>query len=97
MGYDYSSFEKERVKTEMLEKAQNAIILCMGDNPFREVAKEKSAAAMWLKLENLYITRPLENRLYMMQRLYSFKIHKEKNIDDQIDEFIKILNDLENI
>lgn len=29
--------------------------------------------------------------------LYSFKIREEKNIGDQIDEFIKILDDLENI
>ncbi|XP_073152165.1 uncharacterized protein [Henckelia pumila] len=55
-------------KDELLEKAHSVIILCLGDRPLREVAKEESAAAVWLKLKNLYMTKSLANRLYMKQK-----------------------------
>lgn len=84
-------------KIQKLAKAQSAIILCLGDKPLREVSKEASATVMWTKLESLYMTKSLANRLYMKQKLYSFKIDDEKNISEKIDEFIKIMDDLENI
>lgn len=87
--------EKERI--EMMEKAQSAIILCLGDKVLREVSKETTAAGMWLKLESLYMAKSLANRLCMKQKLYSFKILDDKNVTDQVDQFIKKLDDLENI
>nr|KYP36396.1 Retrovirus-related Pol polyprotein from transposon TNT 1-94 [Cajanus cajan] len=81
----------------MIEKARSAIILCLGDKALREVAREKTAAAMWLKLESLYMTKSLAHRLCLKQRLYSFKMTETKSIVDQLAEFNKILDDLENI
>ena len=43
----------------MLERAHSAIILSLGDKVLREVAKEKSAADVWSKLENLYMTKSI--------------------------------------
>lgn len=43
------------------------------------------------------MTKSLANRLLLKQQLYSFKIGDEMKVTDQIDEFIKILDDLENI
>ena len=80
-----------------MEKAHSAIILCLGDRALREVAREKTAAAIWTKLENLYMTKSLANRLYLKQRLYSFKMTEEKTMSDQIDNLNKIIDDLENI
>lgn len=51
-----STLSNER-KTEIL--ANNSIILSLGDKVLREVSKEKSAAAIWTKLENLYMTNSL--------------------------------------
>lgn len=67
---EMSSSLKEKERVEILDKAHSAIILCLGDKPLREVSREKTAAGMWLKLENLYMTKSLANRLYMKQRLY---------------------------
>lgn len=94
---DEAMMGDSKEKTQNLEKAHSAIILCLGDKPLREVCREKSAASIWIKLESLYMTKSLANRLYMKQKLYSFKILDEKNVSEQIDEFIKILDDLENI
>ena len=74
---------QKRRKNDILEKAQGAIILSLGDKALREVSKETSAAAIWLKFEKLYMTKWLANRLYLKQRLYSFKMVEGKSIEDQ--------------
>ena len=41
-------------KKSMINKARSVIILCLGDKALREVAKEKTAAGIWAKLESLW-------------------------------------------
>ena len=97
-GKDEEADPKETAKREeMFERAHSAIILNLGDKVLREVAKEKTAAGIWSKLESLYMTKSLANRLYVKQRLYSFKIIDEKGIEEQLETFNKTLDDLENI
>ena len=38
-------------------KALSAIKLCLSNEVLREVAKETTAAGLWLKLKSLYMTR----------------------------------------
>lgn len=64
--------EKER--TDILEKAHSAIILCLGDRVLREVTKEKTAAGVWAKLEGMYMTKSLANRLYLKKKLFTFQM-----------------------
>lgn len=87
----------EDKRKEMKEKAHSAIILCLSDKVLREVSKEETAAAVWTKLESFYMTKTFANRLFSKQRLYSFKIAEDKGIMDQLDDFHKIVDDLENI
>ncbi|XP_073133658.1 uncharacterized protein [Henckelia pumila] len=71
-------------KDELLEKVHSAIILCLGDRPPREVDREESAAAVWLKLENIYMTKSMANHLYMKQRIKgsgNIKIRMHDEID----------------
>ncbi|WVZ05356.1 hypothetical protein V8G54_018702 [Vigna mungo] len=84
-------------KKKMGDKARSAIILCLGDKVLREVAKEKTAAEIWAKLESLYMTRSLAHRLCLKQQLFSFKMSELRTIEEQIAEFSKIVDDLENI
>jgi hypothetical protein len=42
-------------KIEMNDKTLSAIILCLGDRVLREVAKETIVAAIWAKLDSLYL------------------------------------------
>ncbi|XP_042005761.1 uncharacterized protein LOC121754477 [Salvia splendens] len=84
-------------KIEILKKAKSVLILNLDDKVLREVAREESAAAIWKKLEDLYMTKSLANRLYLKQRLYSFRFNDDKPIGDQLDQFNKILDDIENV
>ncbi|KAK2447548.1 secreted RxLR effector protein [Trifolium repens] len=84
-------------KTEMDEKALSAIILCLGDKVLREVAKEKTAAAMWTKLDALYMTKSLAHKQLLKQQLYFFRMVENKPVMEQLAEFNKIIDDLANI
>ena len=84
-------------KKALMEKAHNAIILSLGDKVLRKVSKEKTTDGVWAKLEGLYMTKYLVNRLYLKQALYSLKMHEDKSIDEQLDIFNKLILDLENI
>jgi len=84
-------------KTEMVDKARSAIVLCLGDKVLREVAKETTATSMWSKFEYLYMTKSLAHQQFLKQQLYSFKMVESKAIMEQLTEFNKILDDLKNI
>ena len=63
----------------------------------REVKNETTAVGVWLKLEQIYMTKNLTSRIYLKGKLYGFKIQEDKSMDDNLDEFNKIIIDLKNI
>ena len=87
----------KKEKQNILNKAQSTLILSLKDRALREISRESSGVAIWRKLESLYMTKSLANRLYLKQRLYSFKMQEERSIEDQMDEFNKIIVDLVNV
>ncbi|MFQ6663319.1 hypothetical protein Gotur_030888, partial [Gossypium turneri] len=42
----------------------------------KEVLMEKTSSALWKRLETLYVTKSLANRLVLKQRLFTFRINK---------------------
>lgn len=80
-----------------LQKAHSAFFLYLGVKVLCEVTKEKSVEEVRLKLESLYMTKFLANRLFLKQKLYSFKMVHGRSIEDQIDFFYRLILDLENI
>ncbi|GKE52109.1 hypothetical protein Tco_1487265 [Tanacetum coccineum] len=81
-----------QAKAELNKKAHSAMILCLGNKVLREVTGEKTAAGVWSKLETLYMTKSLANKLYLKKKLYT-----GRKISEHIDEFNKIVLDLANI
>ncbi|GJT93061.1 retrotransposon protein, putative, ty1-copia subclass [Tanacetum coccineum] len=86
-----------QVKAELNKKAHSAVILCLGYKVLREVTGETTAAEVWSKLETLYMTKSLANKLYMKKKLYTFYMPAGQKISEHIDEFNKIVLDLANI
>lgn len=62
----------------MIEKAHITIVLSLGDKVLWQVLKEKKETGVWTKLEGLYMTKSLVNRLYLKQAMYSFNMSEEK-------------------
>ena len=67
-------------KQEVLERAYNTLILSLSDKVSREIMKMKSATEVWLKLEYLYMTKSLSNRLYLKAKFFTFKMTESKDI-----------------
>lgn len=71
---DNMTDEQEAKWKDMQEKAHSAIVLCLSDKVLREVSHEETALKVWKKLQELYLQKTLANRLYMKQKLYSYKM-----------------------
>ncbi|GJV18041.1 retrovirus-related pol polyprotein from transposon TNT 1-94 [Tanacetum coccineum] len=84
-------------KTDLMKKAYNTLILCLGERVLREVTKEITAAGIWTKLTSLYMTKSLANRLYLKEKLYTYYMSPGTKLGDHIDEFNKLIIDLANI
>nr|GEU60888.1 zinc finger, CCHC-type [Tanacetum cinerariifolium] len=86
-----------QTKAELNKKAHSVVILCLGSKVLREVIEETTAARVWLKLETLYMTKSLANKLYLKKKLYTIYMLTGRKNFEHVDEFNKIVLDLVNI
>ncbi|KAJ4712638.1 Retrovirus-related Pol polyprotein from transposon TNT 1-94 [Melia azedarach] len=63
------------------EKAHSTIMLCLADDIIIEVAEEETAQGLWVKLEGLYLTKSLTNKLLLKQRLFSLRMQEVEDED----------------
>ncbi|KAK5772274.1 hypothetical protein PVK06_048555 [Gossypium arboreum] len=82
---------------ELDDKALSAIQLCLANTVLQEVLMEKTSSALWKRLETLYATKSLANRLVLKQRLFTFRMNEGEPFRDHISQFITLLNDLKNV
>ena len=54
-------------KQDLMESAYSLLILNLADNVFRLVDEEDTAAKVWLKLESLYMTKTLSNKISLKE------------------------------
>ncbi|KAH9778870.1 Integrase catalytic domain-containing protein [Citrus sinensis] len=94
---EVSSSKTPEMAAEIDKKARSTIILSFGDSVIREVAKEKTIADLWAKLEKIYMTKSLANRLYIKRRMFTLKMAEGSSLDDHIDEFNQVYDTLETI
>ncbi|KAF1881911.1 hypothetical protein Lal_00038554, partial [Lupinus albus] len=63
----------------------------------REIVNKETAVALWLKLETLYMTKSLANKLRLKEMLYIFRMVEGTAIQTHLDDFNSIIMDLHNI
>ena len=78
-------------------KAHSTIILCLSDGVLREVAKENTISSLWTKLKELFLKKSSAKILYMKWKLYTFSMKERTIVKDHLDEFNKLILDLENV
>lgn len=78
-------------------KAHNTIILYRSDGVLKEVAKENTISSLWTKLKELFLKKSSAKRLYMKRKLYTFSMKERTIVKDHLDEFNKLILDLENV
>lgn len=82
------------IKIEQSKQAKNIIINHITDAVLLKVQHCVSAADMWATLNKLYMETSLPNRIYTQLRLYSFKMLETMSIDQNIDQFLRIVAEL---
>ena len=95
-----SSQTKEVPDLEKMEKSENAmniIIAHVGDAVLRKIDHCKTATEMWEQLNKLYMETSLRNRIYVQLKFYSFKINDSLTINDNVNEFLKIVAELSSL
>ena len=58
---------------------------------------EKFVENIWAKLESLYMTKSIPNKLRLKERLFTLKMAEGTPIQTHLDEFNSIIVDLENL
>ena len=56
------------------KKEKSGIILILSNEVLHEVSEETTTKGMWEKLKTLYMKSTVENRLYLKQKLYTFRM-----------------------
>ena len=89
--------EDEVKRLERAEKAMNMLILNLGDHVLRKLDDCETAAAIWIALERLYNQKTLSNRIHLQHKFYTFRMVESKSIDQNIDDFLKLVSGLSSL
>lgn len=85
-------------KKAMKDKRVRSLIqMSLSDQIIRKVLKETLALGIWKALERDYQTKSLPNRIYLKQRFASYRMDEQKSIEQNLDGFLKLVNDLESL
>ena len=58
---------------------------------------ETSAKKIWETLMSKYLTKSIDNRLHLKKKLYRFLLKRRVSISDHINNYMKLVSDLENV
>ena len=73
------------------EKTHSTIMLCLADDVITEVSDEETAAGLWLKLESLYMTKSLTNKLLLKQRLFDLRMAEGTKLKEHLEQLNTLL------
>jgi hypothetical protein len=96
-------FRKKDVKTWTDEerrkdhKALPHIHLHMSNNILQEVLTEKTAAALWLKLESICMSKYLTSKMYMKMKLFTHKLQEGGSVLSHVSSFKESVADLQSM
>ncbi|KAL0340055.1 UNVERIFIED_CONTAM: hypothetical protein Sradi_4522300 [Sesamum radiatum] len=90
----YADTVSDDKKLENDEYAYSSIILNLSYSVIRKVGKQESAKELWKKLEELYTETSLPSKLFLLEKFFRYKLDLSKNIDENIDDFTKLIQDI---
>eukprot|EP00256_Glycine_max_P054944 XP_014621938.1 yippee family putative zinc-binding protein isoform X1 [Glycine max] len=82
--------------TKSQRRAVNTIRLALSPEIKHNVLKETTPKALWEKLENIYVSKSLTNRLCLKMELYQFKMEMRGDLHDHINKFNQLVSQLLN-
>ena len=86
-----SELQRNSVKIIRLYRLFNFIF---HNDILQEVLQEKTAAALWLKLESICMSKDLTSKMHMKMKLFSHKLQEGGSVISHISVFKEIVADL---
>ncbi|KAL0407949.1 UNVERIFIED_CONTAM: hypothetical protein Sradi_1729300 [Sesamum radiatum] len=90
--YTENIFEEKRLEND--EFAYSSIILNLSDSVIRKVGKLETTKELWDRLEELFTETSLPSKLFLLEKFFRYKLDLSKNIDENVDEFTKLVQDI---
>ena len=82
---------------ELELKALSAIQLCLAPHVLSEVLDKTTAVGLWVRLEELYMTKSLANKIQLKETLYTFRMTEGTPVQKHLNDFNSIVVDLESL
>ncbi|WVZ50367.1 hypothetical protein U9M48_001625 [Paspalum notatum var. saurae] len=76
-------------------KALSQIHLHLSNNILQEVLQEKTAAALWLKLESICMSKDLTSKMHLKMKLFLHKLQEGGSVPNHLTVFKEIVSDLQ--
>ncbi|KAG8498600.1 hypothetical protein CXB51_004852 [Gossypium anomalum] len=76
-------------------KALTQLHLHLSNEILQDVMKEKTAAALWKRLEQICMSKTLTSKLHMKQRLYAHRLEEGASVHEHLTVFKEVLSNLE--
>jgi hypothetical protein len=73
------------------------ILLRLSNNILQEVLAEKTAAALWLKLEMIYMSKDLTSKMHMKMKLFMHKLQEGGSALNHVACFKEIIVDIQSM
>ncbi|XP_022895327.1 uncharacterized protein LOC111409515 [Olea europaea var. sylvestris] len=83
-------------KTELEEIAWSTIFLYISDSVIRTIGETKTAEELWTKLKAQYEPKTIPNKCFLLKQFFSFKMDPSVDLDENLDRFTKLTQDLAN-
>jgi len=78
-------------------KALTQIQLHLSNNILQDCLPEKTAAALWLKLESICKSKGLTSKMHMKMKLYTHKLQEGGSVLNHLSVFKEIVSDLQSM
>ena len=88
---DVTDKEWKKIKTKALATIQ----LSLSDDVLSGLLDEVEPSTLWSKLEANYATKSIANKLRLKARLYTFRMTEGTSIVDHVNQFLKLIYELE--
>ncbi|KAF8396230.1 hypothetical protein HHK36_017844 [Tetracentron sinense] len=86
------------VKWEEIDvKALSTIRLCLANNILVNVRGEITAAGLWKKLQALYQTKSITNRVFLRRKLFGLRMKEGTKVSKHLNAFNNVICELENV
>ncbi|KAK8916497.1 hypothetical protein KSP39_PZI022667 [Platanthera zijinensis] len=97
LGNDKAKVKDDDEWDELDLKAISTIQLCLADEVMYNVVEVETTVDLWRKLEELYMSRSLTNKLYVKKQLYSLRMSDGAQLLDHLNVFNKLVSQLRNM